>query len=59
MDRVARREGVAGVEADADAVRRGDARADRRQVLQTVPEAGALAGGVFEQQARPAARHFL
>lgn len=49
VDRIAGGEGVAGVEADADAARRGEPATDARQMLEPMAEAGALAGGVLEQ----------
>jgi hypothetical protein len=51
VEGVAGGEGVAGVEADPHPVRRGDLGADGRQVLQAMPQAGALPRGVLQQHA--------
>src|SRR5437763_1721988 len=46
---VSRRENVAGVQADADALRLRGQFQDARQVLEAMAQAGALAGGRFQQ----------
>ncbi len=56
-DRVARREAVAGVEADPEARAEGRTLDDRLQVLEAVPQVGPLAGGVLQEDLAGELRH--